>query len=583
MVESKNRIAFSKALEDFNSARTKAELQRFWAAITGKSLDLWRFDEITKKLKTTSLSSKGLQEIPVDAIVGSVNRYQDFNRNFLPLMDEDAHRWAGVKAAMTSPSSAGLPPIRVYKIGDAYFVLDGNHRVSIAKEMELDTIEAYVTELRSKVSLSPDDKPEDIILKEEYLAFLEDTHIDTVLPGVDLQLTFPGQYAVLKEHIVVHRYYMGLEAQREISWEEAVRHWYETVYLPVIRIIREQGLLSEFPEQTETDLYLWVLDHQTYMEQSFGWSIRPDVAASDLAEAEGQSFPRVARRIGEKVMASLLPKEFEDFSKPGEWHAHKDLSSEHLFSDILVAFSPHTDRWIAMEQAIYLAQLEESQVRGLIVVNEPEEESERSSDFQNCRESFQEKLQQAGLTGELSITEGNVAETISENARVNDLVVLKLSYPPSEKFFARLQSGFRLILRRCSRPILVVRESVASFDRILLAYDGSPKSREALFVAAYLASRYNFNLTTMVANKDESRGKALLEEARNYLQGTCNKEIFVQPSDEVSQEILNVADQEEATLIIMGGYGFSPILEALFGSTVDGIIRDARIPILICQ
>ena len=191
MPDSKSPIEYNYALEDFRKARSKAELQRLWALITGKTNKLLPYDEITQRLHATGLSSKGLMEIPVDAIVGSVNRYQDFNHNFLPLHDEDRQRWATVKAMMTSPGGAGLPPIRVYKLGDAYFVLDGNHRVSIAKEMGIEMVEAYVTEIKPKVPLSPDDQPEDIILKEEYADFLVETQMGPHPSGRQFAIDLP--------------------------------------------------------------------------------------------------------------------------------------------------------------------------------------------------------------------------------------------------------------------------------------------------------------------------------------------------------------------------------------------------------
>ena len=234
----KSKIEYSRALEDFRQARSKARLQHLLAAITGESLDLLRFDEITQKMHGLGLSSKGLHEIPIDAIVGSVNRYQDFDRNFLPLHDSDVERWANVKAAMTTPGSMGLPPILVYKIGEVYFVLDGNHRVSIARQMGIELIEAYVTEIKTRVPITQDDSPDDIILKAEYSDFLENTGIDKILPDVKFEVTFPGQYPILEEHIKVHRHFMGLEQQREIPWNEAVWHWYDNVYKTIIEIIR---------------------------------------------------------------------------------------------------------------------------------------------------------------------------------------------------------------------------------------------------------------------------------------------------------------------------------------------------------
>ncbi|NIN69700.1 MAG: transcriptional regulator, partial [Anaerolineae bacterium] len=73
-------------------------------------------------------------------------------------------------------------------------------------------------------------------------SFLEHTRLDKLRPEADLSLTVPGRYGTLEEHIEVHRYFMGLEQQREIPYEEAVTHWYDTVYLPVVEVIQERGI-----------------------------------------------------------------------------------------------------------------------------------------------------------------------------------------------------------------------------------------------------------------------------------------------------------------------------------------------------
>ena len=331
MANENSQIEFSRAIEDFRDARAKARLQHLWASVTGKSEELLQYDEITRKIHIKGRSSKGVKEIPIDAIVGSVNRYRDFDRNFLPLRDEDMERWARVKSVMTSPNSPGLPPIRVYQIGDAYFVLDGNHRVSIAKQMGIEAVEANVIESRTKVPLSPEDTPEEIILKSEYSDFLESTKIDEIIPGVDLKLSFPGQYETLEEHIRVHRHYLGIEQEREIPWQEAIQSWYKNVYLPVVETIREQKILKEFPELTETDLYLWVLDHQTYMQEELGWSIKPEKAAADLVDVKGRRFVHILQRGFTNFLRFLLPKQLEDFSKTGQWHKQKKLESDGKF------------------------------------------------------------------------------------------------------------------------------------------------------------------------------------------------------------------------------------------------------------
>ena len=579
MPDSKSPIEYNYALEDFRKARSKAELQRLWALITGKTNKLLPYDEITQRLHATGLSSKGLMEIPVDAIVGSVNRYQDFNHNFLPLHDEDRQRWATVKAMMTSPGGAGLPPIRVYKLGDAYFVLDGNHRVSIAKEMGIEMVEAYVTEIKPKVPLSPDDQPEDIILKEEYADFLVETQMDRILPDANLQLTFPGLYDTLLEHIRVHRYYMGIEQSREIPWDEAVLDWYEKVYLPVVRIIRDQGILVEFPDRTETDLYLWILDHQTYMQQEIGWPIRAEKAASDLIAVQGKKsggfFKEILGKTNKKLTAQRRNR--GDRFNP---HDLRDNRGTSMFMDILVAISGEGKSWVALDQAIQLAKMEQSDVRGLIVVPDDSTDSKYQEEVEA---NFSECMQEAGLNGNLVHTEGSVAETIIQRSRVNDLVVIRLSHPPVAKLFPRLGSGIRTLVRWCPKPILMVRNQITKFDKMLLAYDGSEKGKEALYITAYMAAKYGKCVSVLVVNDNKDKGQALLKEAKDYLGEMCKHVTLRRNIGVLSEVILKAAQDEHVDCIVMGGYGLSPLLEALFGSTVDGVLRKTVVPVLVCQ
>ena len=575
MPDSKSPVEYNRALEDFRKARSKAELQQLWALVTGRTVGLLPYDEITKRLHATGFSSKGLMEIPVEAIVGSVNRYQDFNHNFLPLHDADRQRWATVKAMMTSPGSAGLPPIRAYKLGDAYFVLDGNHRVSIAKEMGLETVEAYVTEIKPKVPLSPDDSPEDIILKEEYADFLVESQADRILPNVNLQLTFPGLYATLLEHIRVHRYYMGIEQSREIPWEEAVRDWYEKVYLPIVRIIREQDILQEFPERTETDLYIWILDHQTYMQQEIGWPIRAEKAASDFVSERGGRVGGFLRNTGKSIRRAKQ-------ERPIQLNPHdlRDNRGTSLFMDILVAISGEPKSWLALDQAIRLAEMERSDVRGLVVVPDA---AQHEADRESLERRFSEQVQQAGINGNLVHAEGTVAEMIIQRSRFNDLVVIRLSHPPVAKVFPRLGSGIRTLVRRCPKPILMVRNEMTSFDRMLLAYDGSEKGKEALYIATYLAGKYGKCVSVLVVNDNKAKGQALLKEAKAYLGDMCKHVTLRRNIGLISDVILKTAQEQNADCIVMGGYGLAPLWEALFGSAVDGVLRKTTVPVLVCQ
>jgi hypothetical protein len=197
--------SFASSLTDFRQARQQAAMQEVLARFTRKSTSLLPFDEAYRRMRPTGMVDRGLKDIPIDAIVGSVNRYTDFTSTFLPRLDSDAQRWATVKSLATAPGSAGLPPIQVYQIGDAYFVSDGNHRVSVAKQLGSNSIEAYVVEVQTRVPLSASANYEELILKSEYADFLEKSRLDISRPDADFTMTEPGQYVRLEEQIETHR------------------------------------------------------------------------------------------------------------------------------------------------------------------------------------------------------------------------------------------------------------------------------------------------------------------------------------------------------------------------------------------
>jgi hypothetical protein len=291
MSEDTSLAQYAGAVEDFRRARRDAILERIVSCLSGRSADLLSYEQVRQQLRPSGRKARVRREIPLDAIVGSVGRYSDFTRSFLPKRSRDEGRWARVQVAASG--LAGWPPIEVYQVGGAYFVRDGYHRVSVARRLGATKIEAYVTEIQTKVSLSPDTEPDDLILKAEYAAFLEHTHLDELRPGADLEVTVPGQYEILEEHISVHRYFMGLEQDRAIPYDEAVVHWYDTYYLPVVEVIRSRGILRDFAGRTEADLYLWVLEHRAALAEELGREVRPELAATDMAARFSRTLERV--------------------------------------------------------------------------------------------------------------------------------------------------------------------------------------------------------------------------------------------------------------------------------------------------
>lgn len=576
-----NGDGFRLALEDFRRARRRASLQHVMAKLTGKSDRLLSYEEAREKLRGLESARQTLSSVPVDAIVGTVGRYSDFTRQFLPRQDSDAVRWARVKLMMTE--QAGLPPVELYRIGDTYFVKDGHHRVSVARELGATHIEAYVTDVRTKVPLSPDASPDDLIIKAEYTAFLEDTNLNELRPQADLAVTVPGQYEVLKEHIAVHRYFMGLEQRREIGYEEAVTHWYDEVYLPVVQIIRERDLLRDFSGRTETDLYLWLAEHRAALEAELGWLVEPADAAADLAARSGRSLRRVIARVAEKVIDAVMPEELSGGPTPGEWRQeqlsnHRD---DRLFAHVLVPISGKWATWRALEQALEIARREEAHLHGLHVVGAQVEKDGREA--LTVRNEFDRRCEKAGVWGKLTVDVGRVSRRVVEYARWVDLVVVNLAYPPPPTPLARLNWGLRVMIRRSPSPVMIVPGVPSTMKRALLAYDGSPKAQEALFVAAYLASRWQTELVVVTVLEGDRTTSDTLLRARTYLESRNVQATYVERAGPVGRTILQVGAEQDSDLMIMGGYGFSPVLEAVLGSSVDQVLRKSQQPVLVCQ
>jgi uncharacterized protein (TIGR00730 family) len=273
----------AKADDAFSQARRRVFFGRILSFFTGHQPNgLLSFDQVRDKLKIRGQHYAGLQTIPLARIVGSVGRYQEFNRAFLPTQEFIRERWKRVYEV--AHSQEGFPAIDVYQIGDAYFVRDGHHRVSVLRELGATTIEATVTELDTPIPLPADVVEEDLDLKAEYAAFLQDTGLDALRPEARIEFTLPGQYQKLYGHIAVHRHFIGLREVREIPWAEAVARWYDEVYTPVVEVIREERILDAFPERTEADLYLWITEHRHYLGERYGQEVPLEQAAAEFSQ-----------------------------------------------------------------------------------------------------------------------------------------------------------------------------------------------------------------------------------------------------------------------------------------------------------
>src|ERR671910_1789761 len=172
---------------DFDRARHKAFLNDLLASIGRRPNDLIPFHEFRRRLQPEAESYRGMQTVPVRQIVGSMDRFRDFDRAFLPRGNATRGRWQSIDRAYYQ--DVRLPPIQLYKVGDIYFVKDGNHRVSVARQRGQVDIDAYVTEYEVDVPLDSSTSMRNLILKEEYSDFLDWTQLARLRPEQRLELT----------------------------------------------------------------------------------------------------------------------------------------------------------------------------------------------------------------------------------------------------------------------------------------------------------------------------------------------------------------------------------------------------------
>lgn len=314
------------AREHYKQNVQRAQMADLLGLVTGRSTDLVSFEEVAHKLKARQQVEMGAQMVRLDKIVGSVGRYRDFTRTFLPRASANPERWIRLDAAMNALES--VPPVELFKIGDVYFVRDGNHRVSVARANGASHIEALVTEVKTPIPLTVDDFARDQwLIKAERADFLERTNLEQLRPDNEIRVTEPGRYEIMLQHIEVHRYLRDQELARRgnqqgLTWEEAVCSWYDHVYMPVVEAIRKYHLLTNFPRRTEADLYLWIAYHRERLAREYDLApLDPETAVTTFAESYGDNLWEGAwkglrqglhRLFTDEIPLGMSEEEFEE-------------------------------------------------------------------------------------------------------------------------------------------------------------------------------------------------------------------------------------------------------------------------------
>jgi uncharacterized ParB-like nuclease family protein len=286
-----------RALEDFDAARFRAFRRSVRSILTGRARRLQSIEPVLKAAGQEGRSFGGVREIPLDRVIGSAappSKTGDFDPGFLPVNRRLRDRWTHIYQAMVEGEE--LPPIDVYKVNDNYYVIDGHHRVSVARNLGRDSINARVVEIRTRAPLRPDVDTRALLQAAEYAAFLETTQLHRTRPDARFECSRLGRYDDILKHILGHAYFLSRELAREVPLQEAAASWYDHVYKPIAQAIRKHRVLEQLPGWTEADLYVEITRRWLAMSEE-GEPSGPDPAVQALLEEHARRWWQRRRAI----------------------------------------------------------------------------------------------------------------------------------------------------------------------------------------------------------------------------------------------------------------------------------------------
>jgi len=216
-------------------------------------------DEVRRRLRVVGHVYAGVHAIRVERVVGSVDRSEDFRRDFRAQRSLSRARLAALRGAF--PDGGG-PPIEVYEAGGLYFVADGHHRVALARERGAEFIDAEITHLRTNYELPPDVDVAQLVHTEQQRRLLEESGLASCRPAARIEFARPRGYPELLEVVKAHGYDLARERGTLPSHEEVGADWYDRVYLPGLEAVRRAGLPAAHPYKTEADLFLWIYERR---------------------------------------------------------------------------------------------------------------------------------------------------------------------------------------------------------------------------------------------------------------------------------------------------------------------------------
>jgi nucleotide-binding universal stress UspA family protein len=574
-------IDYQTASQDFDKARNKALWQTVMGHLTGQNIDLIQYDEVRKRLAKTINKPTELREIPIKDIVGTLSRGTDFSRTFLPRFEFDKNRW--VRVMVANQNDRGFPPIDVYQIGSVYFVIDGHHRVSVLKSVGAKFVTANVRVINPNVPINSDDSLEEIILKTERQSFLDLTKLETTVPEADILFSQPESYQQLYEHISVHRYLMGVDLNRPIPFDEALKHWYECLYLPVIRVFRSMKIMKAFPDKTEADLFLWFENNQAKLKEEYGDHLRLSSLVWRFDEQFGRNSRNFLRKL-KRTIALLFSSNMSDWGiQTGQWRQElieadaspvlgrmmitvKDFQRDQDYLRSAIRFSKQFQAWLGIVHVLKQNQ---------IVDDEWMDKNQQMIDSM---------LQEENVKGKLFYLRGKLLRNLSERAFWSDISIFRMNYRPSPLGAKSLSAGWNSIFVRIPGPILVTNELLPEkITNIVVGYASTAKSREALYFAFHLSRVNQAKITLVIAGEsEENRAKARRD--LFMLNQNAEREMeIIEINEPVERALTETAQQHNAELIVIGGYTQSLFKRFFMKSTIEKVLSITTIPVIICK
>jgi hypothetical protein len=256
--------------------------------------DLLPLDDLRDRFRLFEQTYVGVMPIPVSRIVGTAGHTEDFDKDFLPRRPDVAERWMRLERAFPDGE---FPPIVVYQVGDSYFVVDGHHRVALARQKGIEYIDAEVTRLKARFELPEGIDVGRMILAEQQHLFMERSGLERARPEAAIDLSRPLGYVELVEIIEVHAYHLCLDHGRVVPIEAAAGDFYDKIYMPTIDAIKREGLERVIDNRTEADLFLWVYERRRSLFAEHGELGLEDVVRHEKEHHQNRpSSIRRARR-----------------------------------------------------------------------------------------------------------------------------------------------------------------------------------------------------------------------------------------------------------------------------------------------